>query len=251
MSRVVCWFSCGAASAVATKLALKKYGERVVIAYIDVGGEHPDNERFVTDCERWFGKSIQRLKSAKYKDARQLWRERRFIVTPKGALCTTELKKVVRFAFQRPDDIQVYGYTLEERDRATRFRLQNFEVTLETPLIDEGLTKQECFGLISQAGIEIPAMYKLGFQNNNCIGCCKGGMGYWNRVRVHFPPVFEETALIERELGFAILRDGNGTPVFLDELDPARGNIAGEPNFECNLLCQSVDLEAGRSGERG
>ena len=51
--RTVSWFSCGAASAVATKLALSE-GE-VTIVYCEVIEEHPDNKRFLADCEKWFG----------------------------------------------------------------------------------------------------------------------------------------------------------------------------------------------------
>lgn len=52
MSRVVSWFSCGAASAVATKLALQANylpngASEVVVAYCDTfKREHPDNRRF-------------------------------------------------------------------------------------------------------------------------------------------------------------------------------------------------------------
>ncbi len=55
--------------------------------------------------------------------------------------------------------------------------------------------------MIERAGIELPAMYKLGYRNNNCIGCPKGGMGYWNKIRVDFPEVFERMAALQRELG--------------------------------------------------
>lgn len=30
-------------------------------------------------------------------------------------------------------------------------------------------------------------MYDLGYANNNCIGCVKGGIGYWNKIRIDFP----------------------------------------------------------------
>jgi len=240
--RVVCWFSAGAASVVATKLALKKYGDRVVIAYCDPGSEHPDNERFLSDCEKWFGREIIRLKSERYADTWEVWGKRRFLVGPAGALCTIELKKSLRHSFQEPDDIQVFGYTVEERDRAERFRKVNFEVDLWTPLIDENLTKQECLGLLNAAGIEIPAMYKLGYHNNNCVGCVKGGMGYWNKMRRDFPGTFVRMAQLERSLGATIFRE-NGEPLYLDALDPGRGNHATEPGFECSLLCQSIELE--------
>lgn len=48
--RTVSWFSCGAASAVATKLALNECDD-LVIAYCEVAEEHPDNKRFLKDCE--------------------------------------------------------------------------------------------------------------------------------------------------------------------------------------------------------
>ena len=51
-TRVICWFSCGAASAVATKLALQMYKDHeIIIAYTEVIEEHPDNKRFLADCE--------------------------------------------------------------------------------------------------------------------------------------------------------------------------------------------------------
>ena len=140
MSRVVVWFSCGAASAVAAKLALRKYGERVVIAYTDPGSEHPDNQRFLADCEAWFGQPVTHLKSERYRDTWQVWHDRRFLVGPRGALCTVELKKALRFEFQRPGDIQVFGYTADVRDvaRAALFREQKstHEATHEPPQPD-------------------------------------------------------------------------------------------------------------------
>lgn len=242
LPRVVVWFSCGAASAVAAKLALAKYGaDRVVIAFTDTRSEHPDSERFMRDCERWFGQPILRLASTEYADVWDVWERRRMIVTHHGgAPCTGEMKRAVRFEFQRPDDIQVFGYTSEERRRADNFRENNFEVTLETPLIDAGLTKADCLALIARAGIEIPLMYRLGFRNNNCVGCCKGGMGYWNMIRKHFPETFERMADLERRLGMSIF---NG--LYLDELDPARGDIHTEPVIDCSLMCVMAEQSIG------
>lgn len=51
--RILAWFSAGAASAVATKLTISEYGHsNVTVAYCDTGSEHPDNKRFITDCEQ-------------------------------------------------------------------------------------------------------------------------------------------------------------------------------------------------------
>lgn len=51
MSRVISWFSCGSASAVATKYAIKEYGDRVVPTYCDVGSEHDEPEGCGIMCQ--------------------------------------------------------------------------------------------------------------------------------------------------------------------------------------------------------
>ena len=239
--RTVVWFSAGAASAIAAKLTIAQNPPNLVIAYTDPGSEHPDNERFLTDCEKWFGHPIIRLKSKKYADTWAVF-EHGYLVSPYGAMCTAELKKKVRRDFQLHDDIQVFGYTNEEQHRADRFREQNLEVDLRTPLIDYNLTKDDCIAMVQRAGIELPTMYKLGYRNNNCIGCVKGGMGYWNKIRRDFPETFNRMAQVERTLNISILRSEN-EPVYLDELDPTRGNHADEPSFECSLLCTIAEQD--------
>ena len=65
-----------------------------------------------------------------------------------------------------------------------------------------GPKMKEVFGGISERlGIKRPIMYDLGYSNNNCIGCVKGGMGYWNKIREDFPEVFQARAKLEREIG--------------------------------------------------
>ena len=238
MSRVVCWFSCGAASAVATKLTLVKGDAEVARTVID--SEHPDNDRFAADCEKWFDQSITSIRSEKYRDHWQVIEERRFISGHAGALCTTELKKVPRFAFQRPDDIQVFGYTVGEEARVARFREVNPEVDLRTPLIDAGLRKADCLAIIERAGIQLPAMYRLGFNNNNCIGCSKAtGAGYWNRIRQHFPEAFGRMARAQRVIDYTQVKLA-GEPIFLDELAPDAGKHE-EPEIDCSLLCYAAE----------
>jgi hypothetical protein len=86
MTRTVSWFSCGAASAVATKLS-----EPDVIAYCDTGSEDFDNARFMLDCERWFGMSVTKLKNEKWQDTWDVWEKRKFLSGISGAPCTSEL----------------------------------------------------------------------------------------------------------------------------------------------------------------
>jgi hypothetical protein len=246
-NRVVVWFSCGATSAVAGKLAIEKYKNKipVVCAYADTGAEHPDNERFLSDCENWYGQKILRLKSDRYRDIWDVFERTRYLVGIGGARCTTELKKSVRHAFENAaTDIQVFGFDASETDRAERFKDNNPDCCVETPLIEHGISKQECFHALNGAGIGLPKMYLLGYRNNNCIGCVKGQSGYWNKVRIDFPDVFARMAKVERELNVAINKsyagDGKRKRVFLDELDPKAGRYESELPISCGLMCDPI-----------
>src|SRR6185369_1626302 len=79
MNRIVCHFSCGAASAVATKLILGEYDpSRVVIFNAFLVEEHTDNRRFLADCERWFNHPITVLRDQKYgASVHEVWRRKR------------------------------------------------------------------------------------------------------------------------------------------------------------------------------
>jgi len=236
--RVLAWFSCGANSAVATKMTLNKYGaENVDIVNCDTGGEHPDNIRFMMDCEEWFGKKVTVLKNEKYEDHFDVWEKERWINGIRGARCTTELKKVLRFAYQRIDDIQIFGYSAEELSRMERFNQTFPEVITEYPLYDSGLQKSDCVGMLMKVGIDIPVMYKLGYNNNNCIGCCKGGAGYWNKIRKDFPEHFERASKLEQDIGHAIVRV-KGEATFLKDLPPTAGKH-DEQMPSCDFLCQT------------
>lgn len=245
-SRIVCWFSCGAASAVATKLAIaanKGTGIPLVIAYTHVLEEHPDSKRFLMDCQEWFGQEIVILKNEKYNGSiNEVFRIERFLVGPKGAACTRLLKKGVRLDFQQHGDRQVFGYTAEEEDRVDRFIDANADVDLWSILIDKGLTKEDCLALIEKSGIKLPAMYELGYRNNNCIGCVKGGAGYWNKIRVDFPLVFAQRSKTERILNRTICKVGEAR-VFLDELPEDVGNYSTEPSIQCGIFCELAQLD--------
>lgn len=247
-TKYLSWFSAGAASAVATKLAISEHDD-VSVFYTDTGSEHPDNQRFIRDCQEWFGQPVNVLRSEKYSSTWDVFEKTKFLVGPTGARCTIELKKKVRWSVEKNYDVQIFGYTADRRDsmRADRFRQINPDVRLCTPLIERGLTKKDCLGIIDRAGIEVPVMYQLGYENNNCIGCVKGGAGYWNKIRRDFPEVFERMAKLERDLGRTILKDDAilGTRLYLDELSPTRGRYKDEPNIECSLLCTAISDEIG------
>lgn len=144
--RVVCWFSCGAASAVATKLALDEWRSvlPIDIVYCDTGSEHPDNVRFMADCVRWFNQDIITVKNERYQNIFDVFRQRQFIKGPHGAPCTDQLKKEMRRRYERFDDAQIFGYDLEEIDRRDDFNRNNPEVMLVAPLIEREIGHSIC-----------------------------------------------------------------------------------------------------------
>ena len=75
-------------------------------------------------------------------------------------------------------------------------------------------------------------MYDLGYSNNNCIGCVKGGKGYWNKIRQDFPDHFDKMAKAERLVGNSCIRN-----VFLDELDPEAGRQSKMIMPDCGNFC--------------
>lgn len=239
MLRKVCWLSAGVSSFIAGYLVRETITDFI---YIDVADQHPDSMRFIKDCEKVLGVEIQILKSDKYKDVADVVRKTGMINSPHGAACTGMLKKAVRKKWENEHAgdsfIYVWGMDADEKRRADSIR-QNFpEFAHEFPLIDKGLTKQECHGLIDRLGIKRPAMYELGYNNNNCVGCVKGGQYYWNKIRRDFPEVFKARAQLEREIGHSCI---NG--IFLDELNPTAGKKNEELNTDCGVICYLEYLE--------
>lgn len=244
MQRAISWFSCGAASAVATVLAAIKYGAGLEVVYCRVIEEHPDNLAFIEAFTRATGIPVTIEMNERYEGSViKVITERKFIKGPHGAQCTGLLKKAVRKAYkptEQYDYVQVFGYTTDEPHRAKRFVENNPEVSAEFLLIDNGINKQDCYRILQYSlGLELPAMYRLGYSNNNCIGCVKGGMGYWNKIRKDFPERFAEMAALERLIGHSINKDKDG-PIYLDELDPNRGVFKDDVPGDCGFTCEAT-----------
>ena len=238
MSRKVSWFSCGAASAIATKLANPD-----VIAYCDTGSEDHDNKRFMNDCEVWFEKKITILKNPEFNNTFEVWGKRKYLAGINGAPCTGELKVKPRIAFQKPGDIHVFGYTADSNDvsRAEALKENWPDLIIETPLIDRGITKAACLSMLKTIGIKEPRTYAMGFPNANCIPCVKAtSPAYWALVRLHFPTEFERMAGISRSLDVRLARL-SGERVFIDEIPqdhPVTEPIAPDCDFLCSMAEQ-------------
>jgi hypothetical protein len=246
--RIVCQFSCGAASAVATKLALAKYGEThdVQIVNAFIVQEHEDNRRFLTDCEKWFGRPVTVLRDEKYGASTiEIFRRKQFIKTRYGAPCTTELKRKLLDKWKQPGDVMVFGFTAEEADRLENFRDRNPDRPVLAPLIDAGLGKSDCKAMIERAGIDLPLMYRMGYDNANCIGCVKGGEGYFRAIREDFPEQFEELAAVQEAIGegaFLFRNRATGQRYSLRDIPPGPTR-RNEALPACSFFCEIAEME--------
>ena len=215
----VCWFSTGISSFIACYLA-KDVDE---IIYTHVSNQHPDSLRFLHDCEKLLGRKITVLQSDRYYSVDEV------------------IEKKVRMKWEKEHPghhIYVWGFDMDEYNRAERIKKSMSDYEHEFPLIDHFFSKSDCHALAKQLGLKRPKMYDLGYQNNNCIGCVKGGMGYWNKIRKDFPDIFVRRAKQEREIGHSCIKG-----VFLDELDPNRGRMDEEIMPDCGIGCYLISRE--------
>ena len=239
MRLTVAWLSAGISSFVAAYLIKDEIDE---FYYIDIDDQHPDSMRFIKDCERLLGKPIKILKDKIYGSVDKVCRSMGFIKHQKNgyAVCTNILKKRVRkeqFEYYHQNDEVTYVWGMDcsphERARAERIIEAHPQFNHRFPLIEKNMTKQDAHGFSRRLGLKRPQMYDMGYKNNNCIGCVKGGMGYWNKIRKDFPEVFESRAKLERLLGCRCLNE-----CFLDELDPDRGDFGEEIIEDCGIFCE-------------
>ena len=186
--RLVIWYSHGAASLTAAKIAIDTYkGDReIVVANIFLENEVKEPELIVW-AEKFLGMKITILKDTNFEaNVDEVIKRTRYMSGVNGARCTLELKKRVRKEWQRFDDKHVFGMDINECNRIDRIIDAEPEIDLWAPLIDYKLTKKHCFEYLNNVeGFTLPLMYRLGYHNNNCKGCVKAaGAGYWNKIRI-------------------------------------------------------------------
>jgi hypothetical protein len=255
MSRIVCQFSCGAASAIATKLAYAQYGDRCETVNAFVANECEDNRRFLADAESWIGQKFTVLRDTKYgADINNVFRSVGFLKGPRGASCTTRIKRGLLKAYEQPGDVLVLGFTAEEQERADDWREQWGDSRPAIfPLIERGLTKEDCKAMVLRAGIDLPLQYRRGYQNANCKVCIKGGEKYMRAARDDFPEEFEEVCKSE---DYAASLHGENARLLRYRSGPLKGqrfalrdlshdgprDRADAPP-ECGVMCELAEQE--------
>lgn len=245
-TKTIAWFSCGAASAVMANCVVKNplRGPVEIVYCNTLNSEHPDNQRFLNDCEKWFGQRVNIISSDDFESVDDVFEKTRYMSGVFGARCTTEMKKMPRLKFAQPWDLHLFGFTRDEKGRIRDFEKRNPDMRLNWPLRDLGFSKKDCFEILGDAGIRLPEMYLMGYRNNNCLGCVKSSSpGYWSKIRKDFPEVFQRRCEQSRKIGVRLIEIRHHERIFLDELpllnpDGKEWPYKGE-NISCGPECAS------------
>lgn len=200
----IAWWSGGVTSAVACKIALNTI-ENVSLVMLDTMNEDEDTYRFKKDCEKWYGSKIEMFKHPEFDSIQDVWRKYKSLSSATGAVCSSYLKNHAREIYCKGKNVECHIFGFEYHPKEIN-RAENWErnkgLKAYFPLIENRITKIKAIDIIKQAGIEIPNVYSLGFNNNNCFktGCTQGGIGYWQKIKIDFPEKFEYMANMEHEL---------------------------------------------------
>ena len=233
MTTAVVSLSGGAASAVALERALITY-DTVVPLFADTLIEDVDLYRFLDDLADHFSVDVVRI--ADGRDIWEVFRDARFLGTSRVDPCSRILKREIInnwIAENHPESVRVYGFTPEEPERAERVAARaGWECAfplLDPPILSNVQIRQH----ICDWGIELPRLYRLGFEHNNCGGgCIKAGQRQFRHLYLQLPDVFAEWERREQEMrdylgrDIAILRDragGETRPLTLAEF---RGRVS-------------------------
>lgn len=273
---VVCWWSGGVTSAVTGKLCVDWFGvENVRFVFIDTFNEDDDTYRFLTECEKWYGREIERTSNPRYKSIYEVWYQNLSLNVATGAKCSSELKRVTREIYEKANNYsyQAFGFDIDEIKRAKGMALNSPASKPIFPLIASLMNKKDCVKMIEKANdmftqIRLPRTYYMGYQNNNCFktGCVQGGIGYWQKIQREEPAKFDAMAKVEHELTdlkgepVTMLKDQSkgGGLVFLKP-HPDYPNVKDilmmegrepKPLFECNGFCGTNDLEVRNATEK-
>ena len=204
LARTVCWFSAGAPSAVAAKLKLAQAEGEVMIAYTDPGSEHPDNERFIRD---WRTGSARRSSASRPTSTRHLGRVGADSVPGRPRRGTMHRGAEAQSASRLPAARRRAGVRLHLRQRPTgssgseRATPGQHPHAADRSRADEGRLPRHGRAGGDRAARHVPT----GVRQRQLHRVLQGsGFGYWNRIRRHFPEVFDRMAKLERDIGHSI-----------------------------------------------
>jgi hypothetical protein len=185
---------------------IEKVGRKsVILLFTDTLIEDQDLYRFLNDAQKYFHCKL--IKIADGRTPWQVFKDVRWLGNSRLAQCSHILKqktaeKWIKENF-KPDECILYlGIDWSEEHR-TKAPVKNWEpYKVEFPMCEEPyLTKEDMLAFLQKKGIEVPALYKLGFSHNNCGGMCvRGGQGHFIHLLNKLPDRFAALEVFEKDM---------------------------------------------------
>lgn len=209
----IVFFSGGIGSYYAAKRVIERHGEEnVILLFTDTKIEDSDLYRFVDETAIKLGAEI-----VKISDGRTPWdvaKDVKFIPNSRIAQCSHLLKqkvskKYIKENFKVDECVLYLGIDWTETHR-TKAPIKNWApYKVEFPMMDKPyLTKPDMLQELSEEGIEIPKLYKLGFAHNNCGGFCfRAGIGHFKNLLEKLPELYDYHEKKELEMQKYLNRD--------------------------------------------
>lgn len=222
--RIVVGYSMGVTSAWCAGWALRTFPrDEVVFLFHDTKREHPDTYRFGREMAAKLGMEI--TEDSDGRSVLDVFEDEGFVGNGQNSMCSRILKTERGEAFVKRlqgdgyDVVRVVGFSAKEPNRVARMvgYADRGGYTVRFPIVEEGVTKQQCANWCIEMGVRPSAMYEWS-EHANCVGCVKGGRAYWLAVHEHHPDVFEEMARIEEASGHPIIRGGKREHPMLRDL---------------------------------
>ncbi|GEC56824.1 phosphoadenosine phosphosulfate reductase family protein [Bradyrhizobium phage ppBeUSDA76-2] len=202
----VVFFSGGAASWAAGKLAVEKYGrDKTTLLFTDTLIEDADLYRFLDEAAANIDAPLVRL--ADGRTPWQIFRDEKIIGNSRIDPCSKILKRKLseRWLKENRDPATtalVFGIDWTEKHRFDDGEgrgVKNRYARLGWPHVEALLTlsplmaKWDVMAWLKREGLQRPRLYDLGFAHNNCGGACvKAGKGHWAHLLRTLPAIYAD-----------------------------------------------------------
>lgn len=170
--------------------------ENIILLFTDTKVEDQDLYRFLEETSKFLDIPI-----TNYSDGRDIWelmRDRNFLSNSRVDHCSQYLKRTMSRKFIKqftPEEVIIYlGFDWTEINRYEKAKKAWLPYIVKSPLCEPPyLDKEDMKKLLKEDVIELPRLYKLGFQHNNCGGgCVKAGIGHFKHLYENLPEVYKQ-----------------------------------------------------------
>lgn len=166
----------------------------IILLFTDTKIEDEDLYRFLDESTKKL--EIPLTNFSEGRDIWEVFKDTKFLANSLRDNCSRVLKREMSRKFIKqfkPDECIIYlGFDWTEMNRFEKAQKAWLPYVIKSPLCQPPyIDKNDMKAMISDDGIELPRLYKMGFAHNNCGGgCVKAGIGHFAKLLDEFPERF-------------------------------------------------------------